>query len=104
MLALAAENDLLKIELKKSEEEIKVLKQMLVYKGKEKNLKNLGTNGQKFGKKLKNLFKYYIGLIYVRFCAVLEFLVAGNLPMNYKSSRSNIKCLNKQDGPFFNTL
>lgn len=43
--------------------------------------------------KLKNLFKYYIGIVYIRFVGFLVFLVFDGLLVNYEKGWKDIKML-----------
>uniref|UniRef100_A0A8W8NSS0 THAP-type domain-containing protein n=1 Tax=Magallana gigas TaxID=29159 RepID=A0A8W8NSS0_MAGGI len=50
--------------------------------------------------KLKNLFKYYTGIVYIRFAGLLAFLVSDGSSVNYEKGRKDIKMLSLQDGLF----
>lgn len=43
--------------------------------------------------KLKNLFKYYIGIVYIRFVGFLVFLVFDGLLVNYEKGWKDISML-----------
>ncbi|XP_046544950.1 LOW QUALITY PROTEIN: uncharacterized protein LOC124255158 [Haliotis rubra] len=68
-----------------------------------KKLKGEVSKGQKFGVetvkgkagKLKNLFRYYTGITYIRFLALLQFLVPGDgsFSMTYEKGRCDIRTL-----------
>lgn len=50
--------------------------------------------------KLKNLFKYYTGIVYIRFAGLLAFLVSDGSSVNYEKGRKDISMLSLQDGLF----
>ncbi|XP_078000242.1 uncharacterized protein LOC144452905 [Glandiceps talaboti] len=70
-----------------------------------KKLQQDVTNNCKFGvdcvlrnqKKLKGLFKYYTGISYVRFLALLSFLLPNDTVLSYKKVRTDIKNLAGKD-------
>ncbi|XP_046577230.1 uncharacterized protein LOC124285121 [Haliotis rubra] len=49
------------------------------------------------GKKIKNLFKHYTGVTYVRFLTLLTFLLPQGEDIDYSSGRKDIKRLKPQD-------
>jgi len=50
--------------------------------------------------KSKGLFKYYTGITYVRFMALLAFLVPAGCDAPYATGHKDIKSLGKQNGLF----
>lgn len=52
------------------------------------------------GDKLKDLFKFYTGITFVRFAALLSFLIPGDYCMNYEKGRADIRNLSNQDALF----
>ncbi|XP_062584151.1 uncharacterized protein LOC134279217 [Saccostrea cucullata] len=50
--------------------------------------------------KLKNVFKYYTGITYIRFAGLLAFLVPAGSSINYEKGRKDIRKLSMQDGLF----
>ena len=50
--------------------------------------------------KLKNLFRYYTGIAYIRFVGLLAFLEPDDSSVNYEKGRKDIRNLSLQDGLF----
>lgn len=49
---------------------------------------------------MKNVFKYYTGIAYIRFAGLLAFLVPDGSSINYEKGRKDIKKLSLQDELF----
>lgn len=52
-------------------------------------------------KTLKNLFKYYTGLTYLRFCALLSFLIPQGYALKYICKRADLQKINNKNALFF---
>ena len=48
----------------------------------------------------KDLFKHYAGITYIRFCALLSFLIPENFTLNFEKGRSDLQKLPYADGLF----
>ncbi|XP_070537595.1 uncharacterized protein [Ptychodera flava] len=104
LLAQSSEISRLEQKLQEKDDIINELNSRLSDKNK-KTEKQVISNNSKFGvsviltqqKKLKGLFKYYTGLTYVRFIALLTFLLPKNSVLNYKKKRIDIRSLTNRD-------
>lgn len=105
MFVMAAELHMLREKEKQNEDTISKLKAEI------KELKDQQTSEDQkpsFGVdevlrregKMKNVFKYYTGIVYVRFAGLLAFLVPDGSSINYEKGRKDIKKLSLQDGLF----
>lgn len=105
MLTQAAEIESLKITLKNHEESIETLKEELNLKDvfireltdRLRNKSQLSVTNILERKNLKGLFKFYTGLTYVRFCALLAFLMPAGFSLKYESNRQDIQEISNQD-------
>ena len=102
MLALASDNECLKMKVKVLEAENCQLKKVINEKDKmlkeqEEKMKKTKTLSvelvQLKESKLKNLFKFYTGITYVRFLGLLAFLVPSFGKIDYKCKRTDLKNL-----------
>lgn len=98
MFVMAAELHMLREKEKQNEDTISKLKAEI------KELKDQQTSEDQkpsFGVdevlrregKMKNVFKYYTGIVYVRFAGLLAFLVPDGSSINYEKGRKDIKKL-----------
>lgn len=105
MLTQEAEIDSLKTTIKNHEASIETLKAELDKKDvfiselteRLRRKSHLSVTTILERKNLKGLFKFYTGLTYVRFCALLAFLMPAGFSLKYESNRQDIQDLTNQD-------
>ena len=79
------------------EEEVKKLKENLA--SEEQKSRFSVDDVLRMEEKLKDLFKYYTGIEYIRFLGIFSFLAGSSV--NYEKGRKDIHKLSLQDGLFF---
>lgn len=106
MLVLSAEcHDLRNDILMKNEEISKLRANVKKLEEENINLRNKLTECSRFGvpsviakeDKVKGLFKYYTAISYIRFMALLEFLIPQDFNLEYEKGRTDIKKLSQED-------
>ncbi|XP_062585057.1 uncharacterized protein LOC134255348 [Saccostrea cucullata] len=101
-LSMTAEVQSLKLKVQEQENIISDLKKQQI---KEVKTEQFGVNHVLNNKtNHKNLFKHYAGITYVRFLALLSFLIPDNFTLSYEKGRSDLKNLSNDDGLFLTLI
>ncbi|XP_033097191.1 uncharacterized protein LOC117101338 [Anneissia japonica] len=87
-LALAAENKELHSKLKICEEKL------------QKPISNFGVEHVLAGTHIKDLFRYYTGITFIRFVALLNFLIPSNVSLHRNVTRHDVRSMSNKDGLF----